>query len=161
MKKLLSFALATSLTVLIGCHSHKSAHEWSEQRSKALADAGVVADDFRWEVSDSTMAAQGHLEAGLLVSTHDTVQFKHSGHKKFKYSVRSNPKDVENPPADTPQEQGCDPSPLPSQPGQSNDDYKLGAVHQSGSANECHYKLTFTFDDGTPTIDPHIVIGGH
>jgi hypothetical protein len=184
MKRLLSFALAASLTVLVGCHSHKSAHEWREQRNKAIADAGFVANaakyeckdlghgvrgkpgnggrcDFTWEVSDSTMATQGHLEAGLLVPTHDTVRFKHSGHKKFKYSVRPNPNDLENPPENTPQEQGCDASPLPGQSAQSKDDYKLGAVHQKGSANECHYKLTFTFDDGTPPIDPHIVIGGH
>lgn len=185
MKTVVTLVMSVSITMAVGCHSHKSDHElWSKQRDEAIAGVGFVKNphtydckddfghgvkghlnsggrcDFTWDISDTTMDSPGHDEVGLLVPLGDTVRFKHAN-KNFTYSVRPNPNDLEKPPANTSQEQGCGFSPLPNPPSVSTNVYVLGAVHQSGTGTECHYKLTFTFFDGTAAIDPHIVIGGH
>ena len=189
MRFISSVALCLALLWLSGCHSkaYKLALQRREQAITAESltshanykcnysgngikthlDTTDAHCDVTWEVSDHTMGQQGHVDVGLLLlsapyNIHDTVKFKHKGHEKFTYQVRSNPNDLPDPPPSTPQEQGCDASPIPPSPAANlaQDHYDLGAVQQAGSNHECHYKLTFEFvNPNIQKIDPHIAVG--
>ncbi len=114
-----------------------------------------------WDLADATIAADPHPEIGVLLSRNDEVKFKHSGHKKFHYAIRSDPGGNAHPPTTPQAEDGCDDSPFKDgHAGDADEEHAPGALHLKSGANECHYKLTFYLDDGTNAIiDPHIVVG--
>jgi hypothetical protein len=82
-----------------------------------------------------------------------------AGTETFVFSVRPNPKDEENPPAQTQPEPNCDPYPFnEAAPTAPSTEFNL--TLKAPGATECHYKLTFTFTNPRiAPIDPHIAVG--
>jgi hypothetical protein len=133
--------------------------------------------EVKWDLFASNVngdPAHGHPdpEIGLAVysqpgNADDKVIFDHPG-KKFGFCVRPNPGGSDNPaaspepnsectPAPTQTEQGCDLSPFVGSGPVPHAKHHLPKLKPQRTA-ECHYKLTFFFDDGS-IIDPHIVVG--
>jgi len=129
-----------------------------------------------WDLSASNInGVAGHQdpEIGLTVfrrpgNPDDKVIFDHPG-KRFGYCVRPNPGGSDNLPAnpepdasctltsDLKTETGCDLSPFVGSGPVTHATHHLPKLKPQQAA-QCHYKLTFFFDDGT-IIDPHIVVG--
>jgi hypothetical protein len=131
-----------------------------------------------WDLSAQNInGVAGHSdpEIGVTVYRHnghadDQVIFDHPN-KDFRYCVRPNPGGSDNPPANpepdencnlsTSQlqtEQGCDLSPFVGSGPVGHAKHHLPKLKPQQSS-VCHYKLTFFFKDGSPPIDPHIVVG--
>ncbi len=181
MKQVLATLLCASAVVMWKDCKHEERFEKArQQRNKLIQAAGLSPSKYdcshkghgvtskldlndlhcevTWHLDDSKVRDDQHDDIGLFVPEGDTVHFVDPG-KPFTVSVRSNPNDVPNPPANTQQEGGCDPSPLPQQPATPTDEYTWKA-QQGGVTKECHYKLSFTFvDPKLKPIDPHISVG--
>lgn len=130
-----------------------------------------------WDLSASNInGSSGHPdpEIGLTVFKHsgnpdDQVIFDHPS-KNFRFCVRPNPGGSDNPasnpepdanctlPSNVQTQPGCDLSPFVGSGPVPHAKHHLPKLKPQQTA-DCHYKLTFFFEDGSPPIDPHIVVG--